>query len=272
LLSSLRLLLTDFMSSIFTVLVFFMVSLTGCKNGESAQSPTVSFPAVHIGENEFIQEFKVWIKGGRVTALHRIPDDWDISLEWEDANSLVIHGQARHFSAGLPAADRLSGAIQVQSSSEPLIQAVIRTDRADTAGGGGRRKIPIRRMALSSTGTRSPNRDQKSGPIFGIAGMVTDSRSGAPIGDFLVTPRYAFTNTTPAEYGPWEEYEGERFQDGRFDLSYDQPLLVGAGSQHGWEFLIEAEGYEPFITRVVATDESGRFCNGCRGIPTPLSG
>jgi hypothetical protein len=67
----------------FTVLVLVLVGLTGCRTGGGARSPTVSLPEVHLGGGEFIQEFKVRVKGGRVTALDRIPHDWDISLEWK---------------------------------------------------------------------------------------------------------------------------------------------------------------------------------------------
>jgi hypothetical protein len=43
---SLRLLLTKSMRNRFTVLVFVLVSLTGCRTGGAARPPTVSFPEV----------------------------------------------------------------------------------------------------------------------------------------------------------------------------------------------------------------------------------
>jgi hypothetical protein len=85
----------------------------------------------------------------------------------------------------------------------------------------------------------------------------------------MVTPRYVLTNTVPPVYGPWEEYDGERFQEGRFNLTYDQPFLARAKIQPAWRFLVEAEGYEPFITRVVGNTESGAHLD-CRMIPAAV--
>jgi hypothetical protein len=42
-------------------------------------------------------------------------------------------------------------------------------------------------------------------PPFHISGTVADSRTGKPIADFLVIPRYAFTRKTPAIFGEWDE-------------------------------------------------------------------
>jgi hypothetical protein len=211
---------------------------------------------VKLREGEYIEAFKVRIKSGRVLAIERIPHDWDIALEWEDGSCVVVRGQARHYSAGLPGTDRLNGSIAVQANSDPTIQAVITTDRTDPPGGEGR-KIPFRRLGLSRVGARPPVRDRATGVDlpFRISGTVTDRKTRKPIGDFLVTPRYAFPNMTPPVFGEWEEYDGERFAGGKFEITYDRPLLVGSIETPGWQFRVEAEGYEPFVTRVVRNVE-----------------
>jgi hypothetical protein len=88
-----------------------------------------------------------------------------------------------------------------------------------------------------------------------VSGTVTDSTTGKLIDDFLMTPRYALANRTPSVVGEWEEYDGERFQGGSCDLWYDHSLPVGSIAPPGWQFLIEAEGYEPFVTRVLRNDD-----------------
>jgi hypothetical protein len=41
---------------------------------------------MELRDGEYIEEFKIRIKGGRVSAIQRIPDDWDIAVEWEDGS------------------------------------------------------------------------------------------------------------------------------------------------------------------------------------------
>jgi hypothetical protein len=255
---------------ILSVLTFLTVTLMGCQTGDRRLprrvdgQATVFFPEVKLREGEYIEAFKVRIKGGWIPAIERIPHDWDIALEWEDGSCVVVRGQARHFSSGMADTDQLNRSIAVQPDSDPRIQAVLTTDHTDPPGGGGR-KIPFRRLGLSRMVARPSARDRATGvePPFRVSGSVTDSSTGKAIGDFLVTPRYAFLNTTPPVFGEWEDYDGERFQGGSFDLSYDHRLLIGSLETPEWQFLIEADGYEPFVTRIVGNEEGGVKLN-CR--------
>ena len=250
---------------------FLAAVLVGCATSDwhtpsmAGANGTVLFPEVRLRDGEYIEEFRIRIKGGRVSAIQRIPEDWDIAVEWEDGSCVVVLGRAGHFSGGLPNIDRLNGTIFVQADPDARIQAVVTADRTDRAGGGGR-MIPFRHLALRSqfsSGSRTTAHPTSS---FRVAGTVKDARNGQAVAEFRVTPRYAFTRKTDPVYGEWDEYEGERFYGGKFDLTYDHPLLIGAIEAPGWQLLIEAEGYEPFVTRVVASEENSPELE-CRLIP-----
>jgi hypothetical protein len=243
------------------VMAFLVAALAGCATSDPHSSTlargdsTVVFPALALRNGEFIEEFKIRIEGGRVSAIQRIPEDWDIAVEQEDGSCLVVRGQAGHFSGGLPSFDRLNNAIIVPAEPDIRIQAVVTTDRTDPPGGGGR-KFAFRHLALRGQPAAASNPTVSLNQSFRVAGTVMDAQSGKPIPEFRVTPRYALIGKTPPVHGKWDEYEGEQCQGGKFDLTYDHPLLAGSLDPPGWQFLVEAEGYEPFITRVVANEEN----------------
>ena len=84
------------------VLSFRTILLIGCQTGHRDLArkvdveATVFFPEVVLRNGEFLEAFKVRVKGGWGPAIERIPYDWDIHVEWEDGGCLIVRGQARH--------------------------------------------------------------------------------------------------------------------------------------------------------------------------------
>jgi hypothetical protein len=99
------------------------------------------------------------------------------------------------------------------------------------------------------------------GPIFRASGRVTDAASGQPVTEFVVTPRFAQTftvsTTVRTNFGSWYEHNRKKFTGGEFDLSYSYPLLSGSRNMHDWQFRVEADGYEPNVSRLVRDEERG---------------
>jgi hypothetical protein len=265
-----RLLMPERMRTL-SLLAFLAAALVGCATSDrhlatpARGDSTVVFPSLALRNGEFIEEFKIRIKGGRVSAIQRIPDDWNFAVEREDGSCVMVHGEAGHFSGGLPSFDRLNGAIVVPAEPDIRIQAVVTTDRTDSPGGGGR-KIPFRHLELRGQPSAGSRPAARLSPFFHFVGTVVDAQSGKAIPEFRVTPRYAFLGKAPPVHGAWDEYEAELFRGGSFDLAYDHPLLVGSLDPPGWQFLVEAEGYEPFVTQVVGHAEQASL--DCRMKPT----
>lgn len=94
------------------------------------------------------------------------------------------------------------------------------------------------------------------GPAFSITGTVVDATTGRPVPEFMANGRFASTqkSSTP---GPWYERNRKAFRGGKFSLSYEEPLLVGSAQMHDWQFRVEADGYEPGVSRVVRDAERG---------------
>lgn len=94
-------------------------------------------------------------------------------------------------------------------------------------------------------------------PALTILGTVRDAASGEPIPRFRIitgwpTPDLA-TGTTNAAWSTidrfWLSFEG-----GRFRHVFEEPVLGGV-KEPAFVFKFEAEGYAPFVTRVVRADE-----------------
>ena len=225
----------------------------------------VSFPPIALADQEFIQSFKIRVLAGTITAIRHIPDDWDLALNWEHGGCVVLSGRPGHFSSGLPSARALDGFITVEHTfnlGEPdslgpcEIQAVITTEKPDPAGGGGR-KLAFQQMVLSPAPLLAPPGVERNAgvtklnPPFQMSATVTDAKTGQPVHEFFLTPRFVFVSGTSTNLGEWDEYEGRNGTAGKIKASYDHQLLVGSREIHDSQFRIEASGYEPFVTRVV---------------------
>ena len=94
------------------------------------------------------------------------------------------------------------------------------------------------------------------GPTFSITGTVVDATTGKPIPEFVASSRFASTQRFSTA-GPWQERQRKAFSGGNFNLSYEEPLLAGSAQMHDWQFRVEADGYEPAVSRVVRDAERG---------------
>ena len=102
-----------------------------------------------------------------------------------------------------------------------------------------------------------------------ISGTVTDATTGQPIRRFHVIagfPEKAFSRSThefvedPAKPN-WSSFERDwkYFTGGKFQFSYGTPMVVGEPNPD-YMFKFEANGYAPFVTRIVkATEGSVHF-------------
>ncbi|HTD86680.1 MAG TPA: protein-disulfide reductase DsbD domain-containing protein, partial [Candidatus Binatia bacterium] len=57
--------------------------------------------------------------------------------------------------------------------------------------------------------------------------------------------------------GTWYDWQRKTFRDGKFSVDYEQTLFGGAGPMHDWQFRVEADGYEPAVSRVIRDAERG---------------
>jgi len=95
------------------------------------------------------------------------------------------------------------------------------------------------------------------GPSFRLSGSVTDAANGKAINELVLTARYAQVYSGNTNFGKWEEYNRKPFSNGKFSLSYENPLLGGTEKMHEWQFRVEADGYEPAVSRLVRDEERG---------------
>jgi hypothetical protein len=96
----------------------------------------------------------------------------------------------------------------------------------------------------------------KLGPAFRLTGTVVDAVAGKSIPEFVLNGRYV----QPQPYaspGTWYDWNRKTFRDGKFSVEYDDPLLGGSSQMHDWQFRVEAEGYEPALSRVIRDEERG---------------
>ena len=260
-----------------------LVLLSSCRTGPGEAFPgkgplrsEASFPPITLADQEFVQSFKVKVQGGRITALRRIPEDWDLHLEWEEGGCEILSGRAGHFSSGLASVECLDRFLTVEAVPDPgapgsvgscQLRAVLVTGRTDLAGGGGR-KLAFGQMLLSPPWPARDNDSPRFAHPFQLNGSVTDAKTGRAVGEFFVTPRFAFPGNGSARFGEWDEFLGQTCTNGLFKVSYDRPLRVGFRERHAWQFRIEASGYEPFLTPVIR-DQEPRPTLDCALIPLP---
>jgi|GEM_PF-6502170 len=111
------------------------------------------------------------------------------------------------------------------------------------------------------------------GKPFHASGNVTDAVTGQRVNEFVLTPRFAQTNflsgVVRTNFGPWSEYTRKPSFNGEFSFYRDSPLLQGTREMHDWQFRVEADGYEPAVSRLVRNEERGARLD-FRVAPLPL--
>ena len=111
------------------------------------------------------------------------------------------------------------------------------------------------------------------GPPFRASGNVFDASTGQPVKEFVLTPRYAVTSSfqgrTSTNFGQWTEYNRTPSFNGEFSFYRESPLLHGSREMHDWQFRVEADGYEPAVSRLVRDEERGARLD-FRLAPRPL--
>ena len=99
------------------------------------------------------------------------------------------------------------------------------------------------------------------GPAFRASGTVVDAVTGQPVNEFVLTPRFgqtvALQGGVRTNFGQWSEYNRKTSFKGEFSLYRDSPLLSGSREMHDWQFRVEADGYEPAVSRLVRDEERG---------------
>ncbi len=100
-------------------------------------------------------------------------------------------------------------------------------------------------------------------PALKIVGTVQDAQSGALIPRFKIISGWPSHSLEPVQPPPQWKYDAKRFwlvfSDGRFEHNFEEPVISGP-EETEFIFKFEAEGYAPFVTRVVnAKEETARF-------------
>jgi cytochrome c biogenesis DsbD-like protein len=91
------------------------------------------------------------------------------------------------------------------------------------------------------------------GLAFSLTGTVVDATNGRPISEFTLNARYVQSGSP----GTWYEWGRKIFRTGKFNVYYEEPLLGGSTEMHDWQFRVEADGYEPALSRVIRDEERG---------------
>jgi hypothetical protein len=111
----------------------------------------VAFPPVALATDEFIESCELEIFGGRVVAINRFFDDWDLQVTWDNPTRLWVSGQARHFSAGLADVAPFANFITVQVNEDDVLglglgpglglEARLEVEACDREGSAGPRRM-----------------------------------------------------------------------------------------------------------------------------------
>ncbi len=86
-------------------------------SGVAPQCLSVSFPHVNLAEFEYIESIKLIIGCGRIESVQRLLDDWDLKIQWDNPQMLILTMFAGHFPSGLPNIDELADFIIVRESA-----------------------------------------------------------------------------------------------------------------------------------------------------------
>lgn len=98
----------------------------------------VSFPRLKFEPGEFVQAIDLEIRHGRVVAINRLLDDWDLEVVWDHPGLLQLKLAARHFPAGLADLRLLDDFITVENTGDEgfTLQAGLHTESIATTGRG----------------------------------------------------------------------------------------------------------------------------------------
>jgi hypothetical protein len=109
---------------------------TGHEQGATSQRFTVSFPSVKLEHGEHVQSVTLHIYGGRITAINRLLDSWDVSLLRESAGFLNLRIGSRHFDSGLADVRQLNEFLTVQATGQTplIIKAIVSTESSAPTG------------------------------------------------------------------------------------------------------------------------------------------
>jgi RNA polymerase sigma factor (sigma-70 family) len=95
-------------------------------------------------------------------------------------------------------------------------------------------------------------------PALTISGTVRDADTAQPIPHFkLITGWPQFNPSSGVTNNQWSTLDRFwlNFEGGKFQHVYEEPVIVNSGNP-AYVFKIQADGYAPFITRVVNGDET----------------
>jgi hypothetical protein len=97
-------------------------------------------------------------------------------------------------------------------------------------------------------------------PALKISGTVRDAMSGVPIPKFKVIAGHAQSYVPPGETKEqiyWSPIDRHWLSaaNGKFERVWEEPIVFGA-KENRFAFKIEADGYRPFLTRIVAASEA----------------
>jgi len=139
----------------FALAVALPMVLTGCVHPARSlhivegQEYLVALPPVRLARHEYIQSFELEIRGGRVTAINRLLDDWSLELEWDTPDRLLVRCMAGHFPAGLESTAELSEMFAVRADVGAGF-GVAATLVTETAAPADAPEAPSRSIPISS--------------------------------------------------------------------------------------------------------------------------
>jgi hypothetical protein len=104
----------------------------------------------------------------------------------------------------------------------------------------------------------------KLGPALRLHGKVVDGATKKAVEKFTITagwPRQVFQNgalaNSGAEFGLGR---GRQFNDGTYDWTFTQPMVVGTQTPYDFVLKVEADGYTPALSRIFkATEKDAEY-------------
>ncbi len=104
----------------------------------------------------------------------------------------------------------------------------------------------------------------KLGPDLRLHGKVVDGATKKAVEKFTITagwPRQVFQNGAMANSGAeFGMGRGRQFNDGTYDWTFTQPMVVGTQTPYDFILKVEADGYTPALSRIFkATEKDAEF-------------
>ncbi|MBI4661791.1 MAG: carboxypeptidase regulatory-like domain-containing protein [Verrucomicrobia bacterium] len=97
------------------------------------------------------------------------------------------------------------------------------------------------------------------GPILRLHGRVLDAATGEPVAQFKMTPgwpRQVFREgKLENSGGEWANYDTKQFGKGAYDWTFNRPIVAGTTQPYDFLLRVEAEGYDPGMSRAFKPDE-----------------